>query len=710
MASGEARGLRAGPAAERPGLGLGTVLMSCQVWEGGGRRSALRLQLSMERPGDFRLGWRRGGGSNSLGLYELNLKDVVYEFKSATCHGISMRNQPANQLVCHFDDEEEAQRWSTIITSSLREVEKASSMVGAQSQSPPPPAVGKGSCESGVDTHRASPDIPKPGTDLAHTEDLVLQLTQAIEAGDCTLTAECAVTLAQQRACLAISLKELSYPSQPISLRVGVEDASSSATIVLKVFPYATIYTLKQQVFREFGFHPGVQRWIVGQCLAADHRTLSSYGVRRDRDPAFLYLLSSKLAGLSRQQYEEDQAQAIMADGEPLTHVLRRASLLLHEKWNCSTLPASKGGALATSREGRPDLSNAALCLDLESTSHQPAVSQETRSQLQQQTSPTHQAAQKGWACVQCTYINKPNRPGCEMCSSPRPQDYPVPEEYALNDEELCRMLQEKEELLRTQQEQEEERLRNYQQLLQTDGQHLVPNLQPADCPVCLNTLGPQEGVVLRDCLHTYCRECLKQLIRMSVEPEVACPYRDSSYACESKLQEREIRALVSAEDYNKFLDRSVSVAESSSDNSYHCRTPDCRGWCIYEDAVNEFHCPSCRKLNCLLCKAIHTGMNCKQYQDDVQSRAANDSNAHCTSEMLKSLVQTGEAMHCPRCGIVVQKKGGCDWIRCPVCHTEICWVTKGCRWGPGGPGDTSGGCRCLVNGQRCHALCQNCH
>lgn len=49
-----------------------------------------------------------------------------------------------------------------------------------------------------------------------------------------------------------------------------------------------------------------------------------------------------------------------------------------------------------------------------------------------------------------------------------------------------------------------------------------------------------------------------------------------------------------------------------------------------------------------------------------------------------QSMLQQGEAMHCPQCQIVVQKKDGCDWIRCTVCHTEICWVTKGPRWGPG--------------------------
>ena len=61
-----------------------------------------------------------------------------------------------------------------------------------------------------------------------------------------------------------------------------------------------------------------------------------------------------------------------------------------------------------------------------------------------------------------------------------------------------------------------------------------------------------------------------------------------------------------------------------------------------------------------------------------------------------QTLVQLGEAMRCPTCRIVVQKKDGCDWIRCAVCQTEICWVTKGPRWGPavsppgagGGAGD----------------------
>lgn len=167
---------------------------------------------------------------------------------------------------------------------------------------------------------------------------------------------------------------------------------------------------------------------------------------------------------------------------------------------------------------------------------------------------------------------------------------------------------------------------------------------------------------------------------------------------------------LVTPDEYRRFLERGLALAERRTQNSFHCRSPDCRGWCIYEDSLNEFRCPICQALNCLLCKAIHEGRNCGQYQEELRLRAHNDAAARQTTDMLQTLVQRGEAMQCPTCRIVVQKKDGCDWLRCAVCRTELCWVTKGPRWGPGGPGDTTGGCRCNVDGQRCHPQCQNCH
>jgi len=54
---------------------------------------------------------------------------------------------------------------------------------------------------------------------------------------------------------------------------------------------------------------------------------------------------------------------------------------------------------------------------------------------------------------------------------------------------------------------------------------------------------------------------------------------------------------------------------------------------------VNEFDCPLCQKRNCLLCKAIHEGMNCQEYQEDLKRRAENDAAAKATQEMLEVCV-----------------------------------------------------------------------
>lgn len=42
-----------------------------------------------------------------------------------------------------------------------------------------------------------------------------------------------------------------------------------------------------------------------------------------------------------------------------------------------------------------------------------------------------------------CTFVNKPTRPGCEMCGEERPQDYEVPNIYRPDQQEVSRIQQE---------------------------------------------------------------------------------------------------------------------------------------------------------------------------------------------------------------------------------------------------------------------------
>ncbi|XP_071594746.1 sharpin [Heliangelus exortis] len=650
--------------------------------------AALRLHLSVEPAAGgqrrFRLGLRQPEAAGSGSVDEYDLKDISYRVQSPTCHELRVPGCSSDEpLVLHFEEEREAQKWWSIVSSSLREVQKASDSTLPAQPSLLPAAAGGVSAEQDPEADLSS--------ELSEKEDLALHLAQAIENGDEEVASRCAVALARQQATLSILWKESNYPTEDIGMKVVVEDATSSVSITIPVRAHTTIAALKQQVFRDYGFHPLVQRWIIGQCLCLDERTVSSYGIRGDGDTAFLYLLSARMTELTEQRYEEDQARVMLSDADTDSQGRRYSTL--------PNMSPKKGwGNEASRKMDTGEIRRHLDALQIGDLAGQPAATR------------LPSPVQAGWSCPKCTFINKPTRPGCEMCSTDRPEDYVVPGGYQPDERERRRLQQEQEGIRQYQQALEAERLRNFQQLLQAEEEVLVPNREVLECQICFQQVAPGQGVLLRECLHNFCRECLRQVINYSEEPEVSCPFRDDSYACSSHLQEREIRALVSPEEYRRFLERSLVLAERRSHNSFHCKTTDCRGWCIYEDSVNEFRCPICQALNCLLCKAIHEGRNCRQYQDDLRVQAQNDSAARQTNDMLQTLVQVGEAMHCPTCLIIVQKKDGCDWIRCTVCQTEICWVTKGPRWGPGGPGDTSGGCRCNVNGQRCHPHCQNCH
>uniref|UniRef100_A0A3Q0SMN3 SHANK-associated RH domain interacting protein n=1 Tax=Amphilophus citrinellus TaxID=61819 RepID=A0A3Q0SMN3_AMPCI len=259
-----------------------TVLMSVRVsvchsgirplYLPGAGSEALRLQLSMDptRAGEFRLALRDTSGNRSVFIAEFDLRAVQYEVKSSRCHEMRLVAPPNDCIRFNFRCDREAEEWATVVMSSLRE---------------------------------------------AHREELCLELARAIEAGDTQAASQHASALARQKAVLTIQLSEKNYADGEI-LCVVVEDVSSSCCVTVKVFPYMTVAALKQQ-FLEYGFHPRVQRWVIGQCLCTEPRSLASYGVQKDGDTAYLYLISARQARITRQLFQQDLESALLATPLP---------------------------------------------------------------------------------------------------------------------------------------------------------------------------------------------------------------------------------------------------------------------------------------------------------------------------------------------------------------------------------------------------------
>ncbi|TRY62164.1 hypothetical protein TCAL_04191 [Tigriopus californicus] len=241
------------------------------------------------------------------------------------------------------------------------------------------------------------------------------------------------------------------------------------------------------------------------------------------------------------------------------------------------------------------------------------------------------------------------------------------------------------------------------------DDVNLIPNVEEFTCEICYSDYEPGEGVVLRECLHTFCRDCLIGTITHATSVQVQCPFKNDEYTCDMNILEREMKELVSEDVLKRREKQSLKELQTGDEKIFQCRADNCEGWFFLDDDALNFKCPQCQALNCVSCRAVHTGVDCKQYQE--QEFDSKNPDSMKTMEWINDLKKSGEALNCPNCNVLLLKKWGCDWLKCSYCKTEICWVTQQRRWGPGGRGDTSEGCKCMADGRtKCHPKCNYCH
>lgn len=202
-----------------------------------------------------------------------------------------------------------------------------------------------------------------------------------------------------------------------------------------------------------------------------------------------------------------------------------------------------------------------------------------------------------------------------------------------------------------------------------------VENKNKFDCAICLQIIKPGDGVVIKNCLHEYCKTCLGRYIQKSDSAIVPCPFRaDDGARCIGFLMDSEIRSLVPIDTYLEFLTKSLDQAEATNANAFHCKTPDCPLWVEIDEFVAEFTCPRCNRENCIQCKAVHQGTSCDNYQEMVHGPDRRSRENVLTANQVRGLIAEKEAQPCPHCGILVERIDGCRHMTCTKCRFEFEW------------------------------------
>uniref|UniRef100_A0A1I8JNV8 RanBP2-type domain-containing protein n=1 Tax=Macrostomum lignano TaxID=282301 RepID=A0A1I8JNV8_9PLAT len=324
---------------------------------------------------------------------------------------------------------------------------------------------------------------------------------------------------------------------------------------------------------------------------------------------------------------------------------------------------------------------------------------------------------QPGWSCPKCTFRNEPVRPGCQMCGGARPPDYEVPAE--LQAEEEQRQLKLHGEFLKfrsssaTKLRDERQELHCFVHALLKSGNVLLSKANAGPSPQTSAT-DPTESYIetpgseepedrrrpprfqqqrLRMMKRTR-RMNLAKLLIHSTERERERNFRELMNLTQGSLIP--VPAQQGFECPICLCD--VGGDDDDGDGIRGLRLRECGHEAFVElvDNVNEFECEVCQEHNCVTCRASHKDLTCQQYQDDLRRRAENDENAKLglqkldpwlIGDSLLDMLQSGEAMKCPKCQVFLSKREGCDWLMCSVCRTRDLLGHPRPRWGPGGQG-----------------------
>ncbi|CEM33896.1 unnamed protein product [Vitrella brassicaformis CCMP3155] len=197
---------------------------------------------------------------------------------------------------------------------------------------------------------------------------------------------------------------------------------------------------------------------------------------------------------------------------------------------------------------------------------------------------------------------------------------------------------------------------------------HFRPASVPLpECPICLCEVEEEEVGLRLFCGHTYHQECLANQIHHVKEGHV--PVVCHQHGCGSPVSLPEIRRALKGD--RELMESFFKAASQHYINANSrtrfgvCLTADCPQIYSLEDRDVKpiFRCNVCKGVLCKTC--------CRSHDETLTCEEFNTVDP--TSVLLKYLASLpGGGLLCPKCGVGIERSGGCKFVRCR-CGTDLC-------------------------------------
>ncbi|XP_004307158.1 PREDICTED: probable E3 ubiquitin-protein ligase RNF217-like [Fragaria vesca subsp. vesca] len=194
-------------------------------------------------------------------------------------------------------------------------------------------------------------------------------------------------------------------------------------------------------------------------------------------------------------------------------------------------------------------------------------------------------------------------------------------------------------------------------------------------CEICLETKSAHESFGIKNCTHVYCTDCVVKYVDSKLEQNIAsigCLVPDCN---KGSLDPEHCRLILKPEVFEKW-GKWLCEDVITGSLKFYCPFKDCSTMLIDdgEEVVRESECPSCKRLFCAQCKVPwHTGITCEEFKKLNKDDTAKE------DIKMERLAYKKHWRKCPRCGIYVERTGGCSTVHCR-CGTYFSFHCG--RWG----------------------------
>jgi len=202
------------------------------------------------------------------------------------------------------------------------------------------------------------------------------------------------------------------------------------------------------------------------------------------------------------------------------------------------------------------------------------------------------------------------------------------------------------------------------------------------DCSICASSKSISYSFRLNDadgvCEHfkNICGACIQGMLKGKISDrkldnaDLACPF-----TCECVLDQDLIRRSLTSKSFFEIYSNALAKHHLASNPNYiACLSSECGQYFSIEDCAGKkprgkgkttanknIACPYCNFELCLTCN--------RPWHDGPCSAAKQAEDEKSVAEM-----RAMGAKPCPKCGINIDKDGGCDHMTCNTCRHNFCW------------------------------------